>query len=177
MRMTNTPAMYCPVCRTALEVGHKGGLTTFRCPSDHGVAIDLVEAYSHLQKDELEAIWDGARRAPQSTVRSPVTGRPMVQVTFTADDDPTYDNVGADAREMTIEVDVDNHIGWFSLEELRSMPVDHRQQSELVSLSELDASAGNSDTFFASLDAGDYETATPRGGMSSLFGGLARRLR
>src|SRR4051812_8216746 len=150
----------CPECNAALQQGYKDGLMTWECPAAHGVGINLVDAYQHLQIDELEAIWQGAHAAPKSKLLSPLSGKAMVEVTFLVDDDTSFGNQGPDARDMTIEVDVENHFGWFSLEELGSMPGEGAERGPaapgLVGLDQMDAADDRSDAMFDSLTANDY---------------------
>ncbi len=175
----------CPVCGVALEQGHKSGLETWQCPEAHGVGINLIEAYGHLQRDELEAIWGNAKDAPESPLVSPITGKRMVEVTFDVDDDMKFGTTDGEARSMTIEVDTENYFGWFSFEELRSMPIDDTRRGPsgpgLVGMQQMDTAKDEYDEFFDNLSPDDYgpeedddDQAT---GFNRFLGGLARRLR
>lgn len=174
----------CPECREALGSSYRGKLLTWECPSGHGVGVSILDAYGRLQRDEIEAIWVGAKDAPISKLPSPISGRPMAEVTFIADDDTEYGNVGADAHPVTIELDVENYFGWFSLEELASMPLDETKTSPagpgFVGLDQLDRGEQKFDDIFD--DAEDYamgddgeDPDTSR--LGNFLSGLAWRLR
>ncbi len=154
-----TASMTCPTCHLLLEQGHRSGLGTWQCPSGHGVLINLVEAYGHLQPDELEAIWTTAQRSSRGGLRSPVDSTPMTEVTISVDDDPRIGAAGGEQRDVTIEVDVKNRLAWFSLDDLRSMPFcpaarDHLD-SEVVAMDELDDEAERNDDVFGDLGPDD----------------------
>jgi len=143
--------------------------------------MSLIEAYEHLQPDELDAIRAGVQNAPVSRLRSPVSGELMVDVTFSVDNDL---NVGAGEfnPRMTIEVDAANSFGWFSREELRDMPVntDNRAPGRpgLVGLGQLDDSLTASDAVFNNLQPEDYDEQDESfDGMDSVFSQVVRRLR
>ena len=171
----------CPVCGIELELGHKNGLTTHQCPLSHGVGIDLAEVYRHLQLDELEAMWSGAANAPESTLLSPISKKPMFEVTFAIDDDDRIGNQGENAREMTVEVDQDNHFGWFSFGELRSMPQEHSKDSGaagMVGVQQMEDGVRQYDHLF---DEPEEGVASEQPRQEAALGGalesIARRLR
>ena len=172
----------CPECGTQLQLGRRRGLTIYPCSQGHGVGINLLDAYGHFQEDELEAIWEGCRTAPLSSLPSPITGHPMAEVTFTADDDLQHGNEGRNARDITIEVDVENRFGWFSVEELEDMPVHYETSSGIVGIEALGSGDKRQNDFFSSLTDADFEddlaysdrSSTGAGG---LFSSVMRRLR
>src|SRR5262249_32152806 len=134
------------------------------------------------QRDEIESIWVGAKEAPLSNLRSPISGKLMAEVTFVADDDTEYGNVGPDAHQITIELDIENYFGWFSLDELASMPADTTNAAPkgpgFVGLDQLDRGERHYDDVFDDID--DYEKMDrkSRGGrLGGFLGDVARRLR
>lgn len=181
----------CPVCHQVLDIGHKSGLTTWACPDTHGVFVDLAEAYNHLQRDELAAIWAGTEEAPRSRLLSPIDGKPMIEVTFTVDDDLDVGEDSDTARPMTIEVDVDNYFGWFSFAELRSMPTGRgpdrsrtvsrsapvETSASMVTADQMDQGTDEYDHFFDNLTEADYEDQPEDRSIGGLLSGLGRRLR
>lgn len=171
----------CPECGADLGLGRKSGLTIYPCPGEHGVGVNLLDTKGHFQQDELEAIWDACRDAPVSQLRSPITGRPMVEVTFVVDDDLMHGNEGRNAFEMTIEVDLEHRFAWFSVEELHAMPTHYETGAGLVGLDALKTSDRRTDAFFGNLTEDDYKSgeqwAAAGSGSSGIFSGLVRRLR
>jgi hypothetical protein len=177
---------HCPVCESVLVAVPKLGMRTYECSAGHGVGVNILEEASDLQPDEVQAIWEGVKTAPQSTLLSPISGRPMVVVTFTADDDARVGNTGANAKQLTIEVDAENYFGWFSFEELRDMPMAATKNSAgtlgYVGVDSLDKDDGRFNAIFDSLTPADYESVRRNegpspSGLSGLFGGIARRVR
>ncbi len=119
----------CPSCGTALVLTHTGAVDTWVCPTGHGLAMTLSEAYGRIQDDEISQLWQKARAAsPTGSARpSPTTGRPMVsvQVTFDGDEVPegkTGD--GSDDGSVWLDVDVDDEVIWFDAAELDRFPQD-----------------------------------------------------
>lgn len=183
--MIESPKL-CPQCRVELEIGHMKGLRTYQCPADHGVAINIVDAYRHLQRDELQAIWQaaGAADAPKTELLSPVSNDPMVRVTFLADDDLAVGNRTPGAREITIEVDPETHYAWFQLDELRQMPVgDVFGTPGLVSVDDVVIEDREHSDIFDKLtpedfqDDDDWPSPSTEGGISGLLKPLWRRIR
>jgi hypothetical protein len=143
------------------------------------VGINILEESGNLQRDELEAIFHALESAPLSTLCSPITGKAMAEVTFLADDDTEIGNVGANARTMTIEGDVDNYFAGFSFEELRDLPLNTPQvdagSSGLVDAGALGRGDGLNDGVFMAYENDIRRDAAA--GVGGLFGGFARRIR
>jgi hypothetical protein len=114
----------CPQCRAVLKGVTKGDFDTWECSAGHGVGVTLTEAYNHLQEDEIHAIWQAAKTAPPSSLRSPVLGQPMVAVTVTVDDDEIEGNQGPGAHLVTLDVAPDEQFLWFHVVDLAAMPAD-----------------------------------------------------
>lgn len=174
----------CPVCVAVLVAVPKLGMRTYECPSGHGVGINVLEEQSDLQPDEVQAIWEGVKTAPPSALKSPVSGRPMVVVTFVADDDAEIGNAGAGSKELTIEVDPENYFAWFSFEELRDMPMVATKGGGLtgfVGVDALDRDDSRHNGIFDSLTPADIASADDRASANDMFSpfftNLARRIR
>ena len=164
----------CPECGAELGLGARNGLPAWECPSGHGVGVFLVDAYGKLQIDEIDAIRVGLAEAPASALASPITGEPMLEVTFIVDEDTRFGNEGAGARPMTIEVDPVHHFAWFSLAELRSMPRDPGRGPAgpgLVGMDQMQDAGARRESVFRDLGHEDY----PMRGDSRL-GGMFRTL-
>lgn len=173
----------CPECAKPLNPEYRGQTIVWECPSHHGVGVNIFEAVGYLQHDEIEAIWKAALASPMSKLASPISGKPMAEVTFTADQDTDYDNKGSDSQELTVEVDTENYFAWFSLAELAAMPTMDdvempASSASMVGLGQLDEVAAKHEDVFA--NAGDYamerddpEQDSTLGGM---LGGVRRRL-
>lgn len=166
----------CPVCGADLELAQKNGLPIFQCPAGDGVGINLLEANGQLQRDEIQAIWSAVNTAPFSSLKSPINGNQMLEVTFTVDDDVDFRNEGSNSRQMTIAVDAENHFGWFSFDELKSLPSDPQPNSEpgLVDMGQITDGENFNETVIDDLAISEPQKAS---GLGGLFGGLAKKLR
>lgn len=114
----------CPQCRTTLAAVAHGGLDTWQCKDGHGVGITVTEAYGHFQEDEIRAIWQAAKSAPQSSLKSPALGRPMVAITVAVDDDEVEGNQGPGSHLVTLDVAPDEQFLWFHVVDFNAMPAD-----------------------------------------------------
>lgn len=115
----------CPTCQAALVLTHSGELDSWVCPSQHGVAMTLSEAYGVVQDDEIHLLWELARGAAPDPcgTPSPMTGRAMVSVEVPYDVDETPD-VRAAAGVVVLDVDLDEQVIWFDESELEALPTD-----------------------------------------------------
>lgn len=114
----------CPQCRTTLAAVAYGDFDTWECKDGHGVGITLTEAYGHFQEDEIRAIWQAAKSAPQSSLRSPALGQPMVAVTVAVDDDEVEGSPAGGSRLVTLDVAPDEQFLWFHVVDFKAMPAD-----------------------------------------------------
>ena len=152
----------CPSCDAPLVLTHTGALDTWVCPAAHGLAMTTSEAYERLQEDEISQIWHKARAAvgsgSASTRKSPTTGRPMVSIEVTYDDDEVAEGEegdGPDVGSVWIDVDVDEQVIWFDAAELHLFPQDRPDPEP--SQDELDAVARIRDQFGQSVVEADHE--------------------
>lgn len=173
----STRSRPCPSCGAQLEQSRRKDLSALECPVGHGVGVFLIDAWGTLQRDELETLWSNAKEAPASSMRSPLSGEPMVEVTFPVDPD-TSSRVSA-ANEMTVEVDRENYFAWFELHEIEAMPTedDKRGTKEpgMVGIDRMDGHANAERDVFVDLTPEDLAESSnsPIGFLSS----LAQRLR
>lgn len=114
----------CPQCRSTMAAVKKDDFDTWECTGGHGVGFTVTEAHGRLQEDEIRAIWQAAKSAPQSSLKSPILGRPMVAVTIVVDDDEIEGNEGPGARPVTLDVCPDEQFLWFQVVALESMSRD-----------------------------------------------------
>lgn len=114
----------CPQCRTTLAPVTEGSFDTWHCKDGHGVGVTLTETYGHLQEDEIHAIWQAAKSAPASSLKSPALGNPMVAITIVADDDEIKGNKGPASRLVTLDVAPGEQFVWFQVVDLKNMPAD-----------------------------------------------------
>jgi hypothetical protein len=172
----------CPHCAAVLQPEYRQQLIVWECPKAHGVGVNIFDAVGYLQRDEIDAIWNGAQGAPMSKLPSPITGKPMALVTFMADNDTDYDNVGAGAFEVEVELDVDNYFAWFSLEELASMPTMINKtinagSAGMVNRDALDAGESKYEAVFADADRYAMDKDSDEDGtLGGMLSGLARRI-
>jgi uncharacterized Zn finger protein (UPF0148 family) len=119
----------CPSCGTALVLTHQGDFDSWVCPTGHGLAITVTEAYERLEEDEISQLWKKARAAtPTGSARkSPTTGQPMVsvEVTWDADEVPEGESGdGPDEGSVWLDIDVEDQVIWFDSAELDNFPQD-----------------------------------------------------
>ena len=115
----------CPRCGITLVKGtQKNGIDSWACPDHHGVGITLNEAWSHLQDDEIRAIWRAAKDGEAAALKSSTLNGNMVRIKVTVDGDEQEGNRGPDAFEIELDVDVDEQFIWFDSGELERMPDD-----------------------------------------------------
>lgn len=120
----SNPQYLCPECRSPLAAFQEGEFDAWECKAGHGLAMSLSEAHARLQEDEVEAIWKAARSAPRSGQKSPLLGQPMAEIAVTVDDDEVAGNAGAGAREVGLQVAVDEQFLWFASKDFSAMPGD-----------------------------------------------------
>jgi hypothetical protein len=171
----------CPRCERPLVSNYRAHVIVWECGDGHGIGVNIFDAVGYLQRDEIDAIWNGVRGAPVSKLPSPVNGRPMFTVTFMADEDTDYDNVGSNAREMTVDLDADNYFAWFTVDALNSMPTMEnvtmpKTSASMVEVEDLDLGEQNFDYLFDD-SAKDSGIDRRSGTLGSMLGGMARRLR
>jgi uncharacterized Zn finger protein (UPF0148 family) len=143
----------CPSCGIALVLTHQGTFDTWVCPTGHGLAVTVTEAYERLEEDEISQLWRKARAAtPTGSARpSPTTGKPMVsiEVSWDADEVPEGEaGDGPDEGSVWLDVDVDDEVIWFDSAELDSFPQDRPDapptQAELDAVEKIRQSFGQS---------------------------------
>ena len=107
--MTVLPPPACPVCRAELGLHTEQDFDAWVCPSGHGLAFTLSEAYERVGDDEIHAIWARANAtdAAASTRGCPMCERTMVTVACEA---------------VTIDVCVVDEVFWFDVGELERVP-------------------------------------------------------
>lgn len=120
----SNPQYLCPDCRSPLAAFQEGEFDAWECKAGHGLAMSLSEAHGRLQDDEVEAIWKAARSAPRSGLKSPLLGQPMAEIAVTVDDDEVVGNAGPGAREVKLQVAVDEQFLWFASKDFAAMPAD-----------------------------------------------------
>lgn len=114
----------CPQCRSTMAAVKKDDFDTWECKDGHGVGFTVSEAHGRLQEDEIRSIWQAAKSAPPSSLKSPILGRPMVAITIVVDDDEIEGNEGPGARPVTVDVCLDEQFLWFQVVALENMPLD-----------------------------------------------------
>lgn len=132
---------------------HTGTFDTWVCPTGHGLAVTVTEAYERLEEDEISQLWKKARAAtPTGSARkSPTTGKPMVsvEVTWDADEIPEGEaGDGPDEGSVWLDVDVEDEVIWFDSAELDHFPQDRPDaqpsQTELDAVSKIQQAFGQS---------------------------------
>lgn len=118
-----TMVLECPICRSGLSHHNNGTFDSWVCERGHGLGFTLSEAYGTLQEDEIRQLWATARQAVPGDRLSPLTGKPMVVVAVSVDDDEA-DGAPADAPRITIDVDEPNQFLWLDAGELEQFPRD-----------------------------------------------------
>lgn len=113
--MTVLPAPACPTCREELTLQADDTFDAWVCPSGHGLAFTLSEAYERLRDNEIRTIWRLANVTPRAEgVRTSTRGCPMCSATMLA--------VPCDA--VTLDVCVIDEVLWFDAGELDQLPPD-----------------------------------------------------
>lgn len=143
----------CPACGVNLVRTHTGALDTWVCPSGHGLSMTTSEAYERLQGDEIGQLWSRAKAAtPTSAARkSPTTGRSMVCIEVTWDDDEVPEGRptnGSNLGSVWLDVDIEDQVIWFDAAELDHFPMDlpdpEASSAELDKVEEIRAAFGQS---------------------------------
>jgi hypothetical protein len=132
---------------------HAGTFDTWVCPTGHGLAVTVTEAYERIEEDEIGQLWKRARAAtPTGSARpSPTTGKPMVSVEVTWDADEVPESQagdGPDEGSVWLDVDVEDEVIWFDSAELDSFPRDRPDaqpsQTELNAVAKIQEAFGQS---------------------------------
>jgi len=109
--MTVLPSPACPTCREELTLQADDTFDAWVCPSGHGLAFTLSEAYERLREDEIHEIWQRARSADVATS---TRGCPMCGATM----------VAVPCESITLDVCVIDEVLWFDAGELDRLPPD-----------------------------------------------------
>ena len=82
---------FCALCGTPLTRTHQGDLDAWVCPTGHGLAVTLSEAYGVAQEDELAQLWERGKRAAAGVRHCPMceTAMPVVSLDSTTTSTPT----------------------------------------------------------------------------------------
>jgi Zn-finger nucleic acid-binding protein len=79
--MTPSPdAPTCPTCQAPLGLGANGLTAFWSCPNGHGAACTVTAAYSHIDGDEIRALWHASENASAGTRSCPMCGGTMAEV-------------------------------------------------------------------------------------------------
>lgn len=116
----------CPQCRADLELGARGKLEAWTCPTGHGAGFTLSEMHERAQEDELAALWERAKTAVAGKHACPICDRQMVTVSIGVDADEALDGSGdsPDAGRVTLDVCREDQFIWFDPGELDELPED-----------------------------------------------------
>ena len=77
----------CGLCGSPLTRTHTGDLDAWVCPTGHGLAMTLSEAYVVAQEDELAVLWERGKSAAAGIRRCPMCETAMTVVSLGVDDD------------------------------------------------------------------------------------------
>ena len=149
--MTALPPPACPTCLTELALQTDEQFDAWVCPTGHGLAFTLSEAYERLRDDEIHAIWRRARAdgVAESARRCPMCAGAMVAV---------------QCESVTLDVCVVDEVFWFDAGEVQTLPADvpaappsAEEQAELAQITK-----AFGDNLVAGWDAEDDATLTGR---------------
>ena len=117
----------CGLCGSPLTRTHTGDLDAWVCPTGHGLAVTLSEAYVVAQGDELAVLWERGRSAAAGIRRCPMCETAMTVVSLGVDDDEQPEGEPGDGpATSTVKVDLcaPCQVLWFDGNELAGLPSD-----------------------------------------------------
>ena len=117
----------CALCGSPLTRTHTGDLDAWVCPTGHGLAVTLSEAYVVAQEDELAVLWERGKSAAAGIRRCPMCENAMTVVSLGVDDDEQPEGAAGDGpATATVKVDLcaPCQVLWFDGNELAGLPTD-----------------------------------------------------
>ncbi len=120
MTLTTMP---CPRCGDPLVLETRDTFNPWVCKNGDGLGFTITEAYDHIQEDEITAIWEAAKTASVTELKSPILGRRMVSVSIQVDADEDVE-VAPGSPTISVEVDPYEQFIWLDAGELEQFPED-----------------------------------------------------
>ena len=134
----------CALCGSALTRTHQGDLDAWVCPTGHGLAVTLSEAYVVAQEDELALLWQRGKTAAAGIRHCPMCESAMAVVSLGVDQDEVPEGQPGDGPDTdTVKVDLcpSCQVLWFDSNELAGLPADQPDaqpsQDELAHIAEI----------------------------------------
>ena len=126
----------CGLCGSPLTRTHTGDLDAWVCPTGHGLAMTLSEAYVVAQEDELAVLWERGKSAAAGIRRCPMCETAMTVVSLGVDDDDEQPEGAPGDGQATSTVKVDLcapcQVLWFDGNELAGLPTDQPEAAPVA---------------------------------------------